>query len=186
MEQKSKYLSIDEVMEVIEKLTLSDNKKLLFIGKKFCQINGLGDEADSLVQEALLRVWKGTRHIPRDVNIVKAIGNIMWSIAGDHKDKKFRKNELLYESPDEDIQESSLGFALSPCPTEMISAEQTVTRITQLFKSDIYVNALIQGYSANMKQQQIIESIFKGDKKTFEAARKRFRRGITKIKEEGA
>lgn len=186
MEQRNKYLSPDEVMEMMEKLSLSDYKRLLRLGSQFCGMYHLGNEAESLLQDALLRIWEGTRHVPRDVHFVSAIGKILWSIAGDHKDKKFSKNESVYESPEDHITESSIGTELSPCPTDLIVAEETVLRIGKFFEGDAYVNALIQAYAANMKQQEIITAIFQGDRKTFEAARRRFRRGMSKIKEEGA
>lgn len=186
MEQQSTYLSVDEFIERIAGLSSRDHKRLLLIGARHCKAYSLGNDAESLVQDAYERVWRGTRRIPRDVNIVVALGKIMHSIAGDHPNKKFGENESAFTDLRMDNADTWVGAALQPGPEEAVIAEQTVEKIATFFDGDIYVNALIRAHAANMKQQQIIESIFKGDKKTYEATRRRFRRGITKIQEEGA
>ncbi|TCK02973.1 sigma-70 family RNA polymerase sigma factor [Marinobacterium mangrovicola] len=185
MEQKSTYLSADEFAERIAKLSSADYKRLLVIAGSFSRRYNLGNDPASLIQDAYERVWRGTRRIPRDVNIVKALGNIIHSIAGDHPYRKFGENESAFSDLGVDDADSWVGSALKPGPEEIAIAEQTIERIASHFENDTYVNVLIQAYSANMKQQQIIDIVFKGDRKTYEATRKRFRRGITKIQDEG-
>lgn len=186
MEQKCNYLTVDEFIERIEGLSRTEHKKLLLIGVHYCKVYRLGAEAESLVHDAFLRVLEGSRRIPRDVKIVAALGNIIRSVAGDHPDKKFGENEMAFPDLGVNDADTWAGSALQPGPAEMAIAEETVERIAAFFEGDTFVNALIKAYAANMKQKQIIEFIFKGDSKTYEATRRRFRRGITKIQEEGA
>jgi|SRR5690554_5806002 len=184
MEEQDQHLSREDFVEALEKLSCRDQKALLIMGKKFGNMYHLRDDPEALVQEAIERVLRGSRHIPSNLNVVHALGSIMGSIAEGSLASRIGKNETPFSKLGVDNIDEFPSPNAGSSPVEQLIGEQTVERIMNRFQDDVFVNALIQAVASGMPPEEIVTKIFKGDKKTYEATRKRFRRGMIQFKEE--
>lgn len=140
---------------------------------------GLGAyEAEDLLSEAVLRVLDGRRRWPLAVPLVAFLAQVMRSIASEEREKDERfvsssRFEPALCEPDE-----------RPEPPRAIDARDQLDAVLARFAGDAEVLGLIQGYRDGESAAET-KARTGMDARAYDAARKRLRRTIDRMKDEG-
>ncbi|MEQ3653709.1 MAG: hypothetical protein ABNH33_10325, partial [Glaciecola sp.] len=144
-----------------------------FIGKYNLPIEG-----EDLLNEAIVRILEGKRHLPRDVQISTAINQIMKSISYEMITK--RSDEAMRNTTPLDEISSVSSMQDSTATTN----DQQWSYILSLFKEDETASAFLAATEQGLKKSKIIEDIYGGDEKAYDTTRRRIiRKAASQIKE---
>lgn len=192
MSKEYSYLSVDEFLRNYEALTSQDMKRLLAQCYRCRSAYALQLEPEDLMQEALAKIIASVRRIPKEVPLVVGITLVIKSIANDLVNSMSNKSwqlEVISEEQ-ESVASSVLAFAASP--EDLLLEEQESAAVNErmnslfaLFASDPDVLSLLSAIVNGLKAKDIVNEAFAGSQIKYDTTRKRFMRGIVKIRPEG-
>jgi DNA-directed RNA polymerase specialized sigma24 family protein len=173
--------SATEARTAITRLGGSDFRRLGQIAKiRAAPIVGLGWE--DLLNEALVRVLGGRRPWPLNVPIIAFIAQVMRSIASDYGRSAKATNLISGDADGKAAWERVPDEA--PQADSALVARQSLDAIYGLFSDDADVLALLSGIEC---QETAAETTLRTGigAKAYDAARKRFARGIERLVRQG-
>lgn len=186
--------TIDEIIEALGRLTTGDLLRI----RKYCYLRywtlgrrGAGRNPEDLFSEAVIRLLEGKRKWQKSrVDIVELVIGVIKSISSHISealpDDAF-DDVVAYTAPDEEgdaLDRRPARAALTP-EEELEArdlerdAEELDGRIREHFKGDEHALMVYEGLCENMKPAEIRDCGLTA--KEFDAARKRFERGMNKI-----
>ncbi len=192
MSKEYSYLSVDEFLRDYQTLTRQDIGRLIAQCYRYRNAYGLQLEPEDLMQEALAKIIASVRHIPHGVPLVVGIAQVIKSIANDLVKSMSNKSwqlEVVSEEQ-ESIANGVLAFAASPEDIlleeqEVVAVHDRVNSLFAFFESDTDVLKLLRAIVNGLKARDIVNEIFDGSQIKYDTTRKRFMRGMVKIKPEG-
>jgi len=174
-------LSPEEFDEQLRGLSAAACHRLDKIARVYAARCGLG--ADDLLQEAVTRVFEGSRHCPRQVAVVPFLAQVMRSLCSDENKAQDRKPEHLHLSG---LEES--GFELpdtSKSPEKLWQSRQRVAELFALFQDDELAVDIIEYIAAGYTAEEIRKDLGL-DQTTYDSKRRFIRRRIDRhLRREG-
>jgi len=178
-------LSPEEIAAAIEAMPSAGWVKLHNIARAYCRKRP--HEAADLLQEAFTRALAGTRHCPRDVDMVYFMSEAMRSIASDKAKSRRRKPELKFGelAPvlDEDEELEFDPPDKGPTAEDQLSSFEEVKKIKGailgLFADDEIAQIISEGMMDNIDGEEL-RSLTGLDNTAFNSKRRLVRRRIEK------
>jgi hypothetical protein len=181
--------SLDEVQAAIRSLTEEELLRLERYARfRIRSLGGrtLGRDHEDLLREALVATLGGERRWKRrKVSFFTHLVGVMRSLSSHWNEKErnagvFSESEL---SPDP-LKYSPLHYVSSsvPGPDRIVEAQQEIRRIEAHFSSDSDVMAILHGLKEGMTGPEI-QVASKLDRKDYESAMKRMRRGVERLEQ---
>jgi len=182
---ESLSLSPEEFDEQLRGLSVAACHRLDKIARVYAARCGLGP--DDLLQEAVTRVFEGSRHCPRQVAVVPFLAQVMRSLCSDENKAQDRKPEHLHLSG---LEES--GFELpdnSQTPEELWQSRQRAmalwNEIVALFQDDKLAVDVLEYRAAGYPAEEIRKDLGL-DQTTYDSKLKFIRRRIDRhLRREG-
>lgn len=175
------YYTVEEVLQALESNTDEVLTKVTILATKFVRISGLSVEAEEVFNEALVRILDGTRHLPKDIPLTIAIGNVIRSIcngmAEQNQEKIFKHSESIDEHDE-------IGTA--PTDKEDDSAHARWEFLISTFSQDDDATRFLAAIQEGQDKLEIVRSVFAGDETAYWTTRRRIvRNGQKHLKEAG-
>lgn len=182
--------SIDELSKLVTDLSDADMLKLQGASRRL--VLKCRREPDDLLNEAIIRALDGRRRCPRRMEVVAFLFGVMRSVADEWlKDLETERGEI-----DETRWGSPAGVEVEALPDQregqeaaMIASERrafaasVLKEVREMFETDENAWFIVE---ADMEGQMTPEEICAAlsiDRKSYEATRKRIRRGYEKIRD---
>lgn len=192
MSKEYSYLSVDEFLRDYQTLTRQDIGRLIAQCYRYINAYGLQLEPEDLMQEALAKIFESVRHIPKEVPLVVGIAQVIKSIANDLVNSMSNKSWQLEVVSEEQESVASGVLAFAASPEELLLEEQESAKVNErmnslfaFFASDPDVLKLLAAIVNGLKAKDIVNEAFAGSQIKYDTTRKRFMRGIVKIRPEG-
>jgi DNA-directed RNA polymerase specialized sigma24 family protein len=161
--------NVAEAARALGRMTPADLQRAKLIAKaRATGLRAVGWE--DLLQEAMMRILEGNRRWPTGVPLIAFLVQTMRSIASDH-----RRRDGLMEDGDA-VRETSAPMQLD----ERLDAANRIAQVETYFVGDRAVEHLIEGLIAG---ESAIQTQRRAglSAQTYDAARKRYWRGIAKL-----
>ena len=175
---RGREASLEDIRREFQALTAADWAKLNRYAETRVRIAGIcapGHDACHLFMEAMNSLEAGRRHWYLDeVDLVKFLIDAMWSISSNWVRRRkttgyvqIPETDLVRSSEQGEELESVLEQAQSQdaSPEEQLiggeiqTQEQLVEEIKELFKDKLLASLIVDGWTAGMKGQEIIEAL---------------------------
>lgn len=146
---------------------------------------------DDLLQEAWMRALDGTRHCPRNVDVVRFIAGVMRSIASDEAKAHSRREAQAQKEPPDlrlvprtgDAEPSGEVSVPTPTIEDQFASSQEAERIKRavlaLFADDVTAETIVEGIMEGMEGEEL-RALTDLDETAFASKRKLIRRRIDK------
>jgi len=174
------HLSVDEVRETIRRLGKGDAAKIRKAARWFERRCGM--PADDLMQEAFVRMLGRSRRVPRGLDLVAVVLQVIRSIASGERDA-FAKGQREVRS----ISNGSDGPEMvdsSPSPECMVLSAhdggQILTTIDHLIEDDEQLQLLVEGLCDGMMGEEL-EQLLEVDTNGLATIRKRLKRRLRSV-----
>ena len=175
---KGREASLEDIRREFQALTAADWAKLAAYAESRVRVVGIcapARDACHIFMQAMNSLETARRHwYPDNVDLVKFLTDTMWSISSNWARR--RKTTGYVQVPEADlIQQSEQGEELEsvvqqaqshdPSPEEQLignefqTQEQLVEEIKGLFKDQPLASLIVDGWTAGMKGQEIIEAL---------------------------
>jgi DNA-directed RNA polymerase specialized sigma24 family protein len=167
-------LTVDEIVEAIEGLTDRDYLTIDNIGRIY-SLDLRGWDTSDLLQEALTRLVEDRRHLPKNVNFVYGVIEIMRSLADERREQQIKywiDNDD--EMPDRKVDEDALR--------ELIE-EETLSALQARVGNDNTAAGVLALRAEGYKPDEICQRL-SIKRTTYDSANKRIRRAVLKDQEE--
>ena len=162
----------------LELITTMDLLRLKAIARLYAR--GLPPDVswDDLLQEAFTRILVGTRRQPEGVTMVAFLSGVMLSLRSEHRRRALRRSgdtEKMRFNPSHEQRGARELSDSSPGPESLLTVQQELRAIQQLFAEDASALQIINGLGAGLTGEQIRAAT--GLSKTdYDSTRKRMRR----------
>ena len=172
-EDAQRFASRDELARALARLTATDLKRLELIARM--RSNGLpAIEWQDLLQEGLARTLSGRRRWPKNIPLLAFLAQVMRSLASEIRDRpaeiELAEDALVAGADD--------GMAA-------IEAEDLLRAIERRFAEDEDVRTLLDGLLRGETAKEIQARLHLSPH-AYDAARKRFWRGLAALKGEAS
>lgn len=195
----SAHRTVDDIRQAIERLTEADLLRIHHAANR--SLSGTHFTcADDLINEVIVRALRAAqgdtgRHWPLDVPFVAFVITTMRGLADDSRNAFTQTRfesvdtvELEGVTPDDVYARAGMTHpdapTLAAAEEDERAREQRATdelkRIDEYFKGDSEVAWIIEGFRTDLPANEI-RALSEMDVKQYEAARKRFRRGLNKL-----
>lgn len=188
MSKEYSYLTPEESMDTLLKLSDLGRKKILMNCLRSCRYYRLRIEPSDLFNEAVKRIMEDDRHIPLNEDFGQAFSwickSIAEGIATSNTNKQFEQESEL-ELSDDSI-EVAPGATIS-LESELVStqreesAKRRVSGLFEEFSQDEPVKRLLYAIMDGAKARDIVLSVFGGNQTEYDSTKKRLKRRIAKM-----
>lgn len=178
--------SADEIKEAIENMSATDLYRLEQFAKY--RIRGLGRRAlgrsyEDLIKEAMVATLGGNRNWKiHKVGFVGHMMAVVRSISSHWKEKAYSETYLESEFSDENKKSILETPSQTPSAETVLSAKEKLQTIYRHFSGDEQVSKLFSSLEQGLTSTEAQET-FGLSKKQYEAAVKRLRRGLNRMKD---
>lgn len=178
------YLSVEECLNEFTYMCQSDKAKLIMNCRDICYYYDLAMDENDLLNEMLSKIISGERNIPRNEKFLMSISWVCKSIAESiFRSKANKQRDSEVDEFDTVIETKFSSSSLDLCNDAEMNK---IKRIFDFFSKDIDVTTLLHAIYDELKPREIIAERFNGDRKLYDAARKRLSRAVPKLKMEVA
>lgn len=175
------YYTVDEILQALESNTDDVLTKAVIWSKRIVGKSGLAVEAEEVFNEALLRIFEGDRHIPKDIPLTITICNVIRSICSGMAERNQEKIFKHAESIDE-YEEAGNVHNIEYDST----ADPRWTILMNNFSQDNVAMRFLAATQEGQNKSEIVESVFAGDETAYDTTRRRIvRNGQKYLKEAG-
>lgn len=188
MSKEYSYLTPQESMDTLIKMSDLDRKKIILNCLRSCRYYGLRIEPSELFNEAVKRIMEDDRHIPINEDFGQAFSwickSIAEGIATSNANKQFEQESELELSDDVEELASETPHSLE---SELVSAQREelakarVLRLFNEFSQDEPIKRLLSAIMDGAKPRDIVLSMFGGNQTEYESTKKRLTRRIAKM-----
>jgi DNA-directed RNA polymerase specialized sigma24 family protein len=168
------YYQIGDIKRLLEE-NEDTLLKCMRIAVYFVNKYDLQMEPEDLFHEAIVRLFEDKRHIPKDVPVHTSIGNVMKSISYDNI--KLRREEPLRMA--KSLDDNSVIYERAGSDSQNI--EKIWITLTSFFIEDIDATAFLAATEDGQKKAQIVNTVFGGDQKRYDTARRKIIRSSEKL-----
>jgi DNA-directed RNA polymerase specialized sigma24 family protein len=185
----SPHMNAEEVEELIRQLKPTELKGIFLAGEAFI-IGTNYQSVRELYSDAVAKAYLGERRCPIDVKFSTFLINVMRSIASNYKTSKQSSIEVSEcrinsdHSPLDSASSSIFSQPNSESEEERASREKqedsVIAAVYAKFAADPEVTAILLGESENSSPQEIMD-LASMDQRSYETARRRYRRGVTNL-----
>jgi DNA-directed RNA polymerase specialized sigma24 family protein len=185
----SPHMDTDEVEEQIRQIKPTELKRIFLAGKAFI-IGTNYQSVRELYSEAVTKAYLGERHCPINVNFTTFLINAMKSIASNYKTSKQTSIEISEcrinsdRSPLDSASSNIFSQPQSESEEERALREKqedsVIAAVYAKFTADSEVTAILLGESENLSPQEIM-NLASMDQRSYETARRRYRRGVANL-----
>ncbi|MCB2009562.1 MAG: sigma-70 family RNA polymerase sigma factor [Geminicoccaceae bacterium] len=183
------HLTPAELADAIRAMSDAGWNRLRKVAAYYCR--GCPLSPDDLLQEAWVRAFDGTRHCPRNVDVVRFIAWVMRSIASDGAKAHSRREARAEKEPTDlrlvprtgDAETFDVVSDRTPTIEDQLASSQESGRIKQavlaLFADDVTAETMVEGIMEGMDGEEL-RALTDLDKTAFASKRKLIRRRIDK------
>ncbi|MBT41023.1 MAG: hypothetical protein CMF12_00710 [Idiomarina sp.] len=176
--QGYEYFNSDDATSLVQSMSEEDILKCLRAAYYFIEKYGLQIDGEELLNEAIVRVLEGKRHLPKGVQIYTALNQIMKSIS----------YEMVTKRSDEVMRNTTLLEEVSIVNTVKDSSsrqeDQQWANLVSLFEEDEVASAFLAATEQGLKKSKVIHEVFGGDEKAYDTTRRKIiRRAASQMKE---
>ncbi|NVJ64545.1 MAG: hypothetical protein HWD84_09995 [Flavobacteriaceae bacterium] len=176
--QGYEYFDSDDAISQVQSMSEEDILRCLRAAYYFIDKYDLPIEGEDLLNEAIVRILEGKRHLPKGVKVYTAINQIMKSVSYEMLTK--RSDEAMRNTSP--LDDESIAGSLLDSYSE--KSDQRWSMLTSLFKEDEDASAFLAATEQGIKKSQIVEDLFNGNETAYDSMRRKIiRKASSKMKE---
>tara|TARA_B100000700_G_scaffold303764_1_gene375696 strand:+ start:497 stop:1042 length:546 start_codon:yes stop_codon:yes gene_type:complete len=167
--QGYEYFDSDDAISQVQSMSEEDMLRCLRAAYYFIDKYDLPIEGEDLLNEAIVRILEGKRHLPKGVKVYTAINQIMKSVSYEMLTK--RSDEAMRNTSP--LDDESIAGSLLDGYSE--KSDQRWSMLTSLFKEDEDedASAFLAAIEQGIKKSQIVEDFFNGNETAYDSMRRK-------------
>ena len=171
--QGYEYFDSDDAISQVQSMSEEDMLRCLRAAYYFIDKYDLPIEGEDLLNEAIVRILEGKRHLPKGVKVYTAINQIMKSVSYEILTK--RSDEAMRNTSP--LEDETIVSSFLDGSSEKI--DQQWAMLTSLFEEDEDASAFLAATEQGIKKSKIVENFFDGNETTYDSLRRKIIRKAT-------